>query len=102
MTRRYATSGGRWLAQLLMRSRISSRWEELPIELGHGSNGAVVYVRDEPRRPVEFLVRRLVGTPESLPWQLRQLLAFLWPLTTSLTLCRFVPAGCDPVYPGLV
>jgi DNA-binding NarL/FixJ family response regulator len=63
---------------------------------------AVVYMGDKPGRPIEFLVRRLVGTPESLLWNLRQFLASLWPLTTSLTLCRFVPVACDPIYPGLV
>jgi hypothetical protein len=57
---------------------------------------------DKPGRLIEFLVRRLVGTPESLLWNLRQFLASLWPLTTSLTLCRFVPVACDPIYPGLV
>src|SRR5215217_2833818 len=50
---------------------------------------------DDPGHPVEFLIRRLVGAPESLLWNLRQLLASLWPLTTSLTLCSFVPVACD-------
>src|ERR671910_1174828 len=74
---------------------LCSRRKELPVQLGHGSNGPVVYVPDETRSPVEFLVRRLVGTPESLLWNLRQLLASLWPLTTSLTSCSFVPVACD-------
>jgi hypothetical protein len=39
---------------------------------------------DEPRGPVEPLVRRLVGTPESVLWNLRQLLASLQLLDTHI------------------
>src|SRR5215208_2885047 len=74
---------------------LSSRREELPVQLRDGGDRAVVYMGDDPGRPVEFLIRRLVGAPESLLWNMRQLLASLWPLTTSLTLCSFVPVACD-------
>src|ERR671921_2417349 len=67
MTRRYAPSGGR---------------KELPVQLRDGGGRAVVYMGDKPRCPVKFLVRRLVGTPESLLWNLRQRLASLRPLTS--------------------
>ncbi|MGI9121461.1 MAG: hypothetical protein ACR2FR_01030 [Rubrobacter sp.] len=59
-------------------------------------------MRDETGRPVELLVRRLVGAPESIVWNRRQLLASLRPLITGLTLCTFVPLVCDPICPGLV
>jgi hypothetical protein len=74
---------------------LSSRREELSVQLRDGGDRAVVYMCDDPGRSVEFLVRRLVGAPESLLWNLRQLLASLWPLTTSLTSCSFVPVACD-------
>jgi hypothetical protein len=31
----------------------------------------------------------------------RELRSRLRPLPTTLTLCRFVPVACDPIYPGL-
>jgi hypothetical protein len=54
--------------------------EETPVQLRDRRYGGLVYVRDEPGRPVELLVRRLVGPPKSLPWKPRQLPASLPPL----------------------
>ena len=50
--------------------------EEIPVQLRDRRYGGLVYVRDEPGRPVELLV----GPPESLPWKPRQLPASLPPL----------------------
>jgi hypothetical protein len=74
---------------------LSSRRQELSVQLRDGGDRAVVYMGDDPGHPVEFLIRCLVGAPECLLWNLRQLLASLWPLTTSLTSCSFVPVACD-------
>lgn len=49
----------------------SVRREVLPIKLGDGGDGAIVYMSDEPGETVELLVRGLVVAPESSWGQLR-------------------------------
>ena len=46
--------------------------EELPVQLRDRRYGGLVYVRDEPGRLVELLVRRLVRAPEGFFWNLDQ------------------------------
>src|SRR5215204_5389650 len=48
---------------------LSSGRKQLPVQLRDRRDCGFVYVRDEPGRPVELLVRRLVGPPENILWK---------------------------------
>ena len=77
---------------------ISPHSGRVPVQLRDGGDRPFVYVRDEPGCPVELLIRRLVGTPESLFWNWWQLPP---PVASRLPapISTLAPPVCDLTYP---